>query len=200
MKLVINALSARLGGGQTYLRNLLRHLPDREDLSIMVFAPEGLDLPTDQRIRLLRAGWPTENPLLRAVWERFALPRILRRERAEVVFCPGGVVATCPPGGCRVVTMFRNMIPFDARVRRSLPWGLQRARNWLLYRVMLRSMARADLTIFISEHARTVIESLIAVRNPVTIPHGVGEAFRTEGQALSRPALLPKSDYLLYVS
>ena len=69
MKVVINALSARLGGGQTYLRNLLRHLPDRQDLEVHVFAPASLVLPSDARIRRRLTRWPTENPFLRTVWE-----------------------------------------------------------------------------------------------------------------------------------
>ncbi|MGH8549275.1 MAG: glycosyltransferase, partial [Methylococcales bacterium] len=160
MKIVVNALSARLGGGQTYLVNLLRHIPDRDDLSILVFAPEDLDLPEHPRVRRLSPSWPTKNPLLRTVWEKFMLPRFLRSQGAEILFCPGGVVTTPKSAGFQVVTMFRNMIPFDPRVRRSLPWGLQRLRNWILYRVMLRSMAHADLTIFVSDYARKVIEAL----------------------------------------
>lgn len=200
MKVVINAMSARLGGGQTYLRNLLQHIPDRNDLSILVFAPKSLKLPTHPHVKRVTTAWPTESPVLRAVWERFILPNFLRREEADVLFCPGGVVATRVPLGCRVVTMFRNMIPFDSRVRRSVPWGLQRIRNWILYHVMLKSMAGADLTIFISEHARSVIESLVPIRNPVTIPHGIGEVFRTHGKGVPCPTFLTVSDYILYVS
>lgn len=200
MKIVINAFSARLGGGQTYLRNLMAHLPEDLDLGIVVYAPASLPLPQDPRVRLGVTSWPTQNPLLRSVWERLALPRALARERADILFCPGGVVATRAPKGCRVVTMFRNMIPFDARVRRSVPFGVQRLRNWLLQRVMLRSMAEADLTIFISAYARATIESLIRVGRAATIPHGIGDAFRSAGNVLPRPPGAPAARYLLYVS
>ena len=200
MKIVLNALSAQLGGGQTYLKNLLSHLPCDAAFELLVYAPASLELPTDHRIRRFTTRWPTNNPILRACWERWGLPRFLRRESADVLFCPGGVVATRAPAGCRVVTMFRNMIPFDARVRRSLPVGLQRLRNWLLHDVMLKSMAQADLTIFVSMHARSVIESLIAVPRAVTIPHGTSGAFRTAGMELARPGAAPKARYILYVS
>ena len=80
MKIVINALSARLGGGQTYVKNLLAHLPERDDLEIQVFAPPSLTLPTDSRIVRRTARWPTENPILRTLWEVIALPRVLARE------------------------------------------------------------------------------------------------------------------------
>jgi glycosyltransferase involved in cell wall biosynthesis len=61
-------------------------------------------------------------------------------------------------------------------------------------------MANADLTIFISDHARQVIEALTLVQKSVTIPHGISTAFRTHGQHLQRPTWLPQSEYLLYVS
>lgn len=200
MKIVFNALSARLGGGQTYLINLFQFVPGNEDLEILVFAPASLNLPDNPRIRRVEPAWPTENPIVRALWEKWVLPGILKAEKADVLFCPGGVVGTRAPAGCKVATMFRNMIPFDLRVRKSIPLGLQRLRNWLLNRIMLKSMSEADLTIFISNYARSVIESLTKVRNAVTIPHGIGSLFRTHGGSTVRPEFLPSSDYILYVS
>jgi glycosyltransferase involved in cell wall biosynthesis len=200
MKIVINALSARLGGGQTYLKNLLAHLPEQAVVDILVYAPASLRLPEDPRIRLGATRWPTANPLLRTLWEKFTLPRILLEEKANIFFCPGGVLATRAPAGCKVVTMFRNMVPFDLATLARIPFGLQKLRNFMLKRVMLRSMANADLTIFISDHARQTIEALTSVRKSVTIPHGINATFRTHGQNVQRPDWLPESEYLLYVS
>ena len=200
MKIVINAMSARLGGGRTYLVNLLAHLPTQAHVQLLVFAPDDLEMPADPRVQRVRTAWPTSNPLLRALWERVALPASLRRGGAQVLFCPGGVVATRVPAGCRLVTMFRNMIPFDPSLMRRMPWGWQRLRNLILRRVILRSLARADLSIFVSDHARALIERLARIPNPVTIPHGVGDAFRTVGRPLPRPNEAPADEYLLYVS
>lgn len=200
MKIVINGFSARLGGGKTYLINLLRNLPADESITIDLFGPEDLQIAPDPRIRRVQTAWPTSNPLLRALWERLSLPRYLKAVDADILFCPGGVVATRTPAGCRVVTMFRNMLPFDLDARRRMPWGLQRMRNWLLQRVLLKSMAGADLTIFISDHARRLIESMVRIPNAVTIPHGIAPAFRTFGQALPRPEQAGHGEYLLYVS
>lgn len=200
MRIVINAFSARLGGGQTYIRNLLAHLPDFADLQILVYAPEDLELPPDQRIQRMSTRWPTRNPVLRTLWEKLRLPRILKRERADILFCPGGIIAGSVPKGCRTVTMFRNMMPFDPVVLAKMPFGLQKIRNVLLRRAMLRSMARADLTIFISEYARSFIAQMIRTRSEITIPHGINAAFRTAGRSLDRSSWLPADDYLLYVS
>jgi glycosyltransferase involved in cell wall biosynthesis len=197
----VNALSARLGGGQTYLINLLKFLPEENSIQIFVLAPDSLDLPTDRReIRRIRVSWPVDNPVPRAIWERVGLPKLVRELRADVLFCPGGIVGTKLPSGCRSVTMFRNMIPFDSAQRRKYPLGYMRARNWLLKREMLRSMAAADRVICISEFARQVLEvsapGLSA--KTVVIPHGISPYFRKDHSPL--PIWLPATNYLLYVS
>lgn len=200
MKIVINAFSAKLGGGKTYLRNVLMRLGDDPSLDIHIFCADDLPLPDDPRIRRAKTCFLTSNPLLRVLWEKWALPRYLASERADILFCPGGVVATKVPKGVKVVTMFRNMIPFDPQLVKAMPWGLMRLRNLVLKRVMLKSMVEADLTIFISDHARSIIEALRPIPNPLTIPHGIGDLFRNQGQTLPRPSGAPSGRYILYVS
>jgi glycosyltransferase involved in cell wall biosynthesis len=200
MNIVINAFSARLGGGQTYLLNLLAHLPDDQHMKIYIFAPASLALPDDARIVRCATRWPTTNPLLRAIWEALILPRTLVRLRCQLLFCPGGIIATRLPAHCRSATMFRNMLPFDPQALARMPWGLQRLRNVIIRRAMLRSMAGADLTIFISTYARGVIEALIRPPLALTIPHGISPAFRSSARELARPPALPASEYILYVS
>ncbi|MEE4608774.1 MAG: glycosyltransferase family 1 protein [Desulfobacteraceae bacterium] len=202
MNLVINALSARMGGGQTYLVNLLRHPPDPGRMQLFVYAPSSLALPGQENVTRLHPAWPTDNPAVRTLWEKTVLPRVLRRLGAQVLFCPGGVVATRAPRGCHTATMFRNMIPFDPVQRRRYPPGYQRLRNWLLNQVMLESMVRADRVIFISAHARRVIEKAAGrpLTRAVVIPHGVNPMFRDATAASGqRPRWLP-DEYLLYVS
>ena len=200
MKVVINAYSARQGGGQTYLFNLLRHLPADDTVEVEVFAPQRLRLSEHPGVRRVKTRWPTENPLMRALWERFALPQYLKRTGADALFCPGGLVLTQVPEGCRVVTMFRNMTPFDPVGISAVPIGLQRLRLRMLRSLMLASMRKADLTIFISEHARKVIERLAYIPNSLTIPHGVADCFRGGAAAPPRPAAAGSEPYLLYVS
>lgn len=197
---MINAFSAKLGGGKTYLHNLLSRLPEGTDLDIRIFCPDDLPLPLDPRIRRELLRWPTNNLLLRTLWEKIALPRYLAANKIDLLFCPGGVVATKIPKRVKVVTMFRNMIPFDHELVRAMPWGQMRLRNFILKRVMLKSMASADLTIFISDHARKVIEALTQIPNPLTIPHGISDLFREGADTPPRPAGAPSERYILYVS
>jgi glycosyltransferase involved in cell wall biosynthesis len=204
MRLLINALNARQGGGQTYLMNLLRYLPQDGSFDVTLLVGPSFKSPMPMPgVRFIQAARWLENPLARSVWERFRLPVLLKQNGVEVLFCPGGVVITKPPQGCRLVTMFQNMIPFDIRQRRRYPLGYMRLRVWLLARIMVRSMLNADLVIFISEYAKSVIEREMggSLRHAVVIPHGVADEFRRDSHSeLPRPSWLPSGDYLLYVS
>jgi glycosyltransferase involved in cell wall biosynthesis len=199
-KVVINAFSAKLGGGQTYLRNLLPRLPKDAPLDIRIFCPDDITWPDDPRIRRATTSWPTNNPWLRAIWEKIALPRYLAKERADILFCPGGVVATKVPKHIKVITMFRAMQPFDDRLVDAMPMGALWLRLKILKPVMLKSMAEADLTIFISNYARDTIEKLRHIPNPLTINHGINDKFRTDGADIPRPRGAPDGPYILYVS
>ena len=81
---------------------------------VLIFWPGDLPLPVDRRIHRETVIWPASNPLLRAFWEEIALLRYLAVERAGMLFCLGVVVATKVSKGVKIVTMFRNMIPFDS--------------------------------------------------------------------------------------
>ena len=107
MKIVINALSARRGGGQTY-----------------VLALDSLQIPYHPKIEKIRIKWPTENPLFRALWERYCLLGLLKKLNAGILFCPGGLINTALSEDYKTVTMFRNMIPFDRAQRVKYPYGL----------------------------------------------------------------------------
>ncbi|CAI8979445.1 hypothetical protein EMIT0196MI5_70145 [Pseudomonas sp. IT-196MI5] len=96
--------------------------------------------------------------------------------------------------------MFRSMIPFDLRVRKSLSLGLQRLRNWLLSLIMLKSISEAGLMIFISSYARSIIESLSKSESSIAIHHGVGSVFLACGKSAIRSDFLSGKECVLYVS
>lgn len=203
MKIVINALSARRGGGQTYLLNLLQNLNDFNGDKIFVLASESLQIPSNPKIERIRVKWQTENQLLRTVWERFFLPGLLKKKHADILFCPGGLINTPVSKDYKTVTMFRNMIPFDRVQRAKYPYGLMRIRNWILEHIMLKSMLKADLVIFISDFARQLINNrtVYKLKKAVTIPHGISDQFKiSNNQIPNRPQWLPEEEYLLYVS
>lgn len=203
MKIVINALSARRGGGQTYVTNLLQNMNGFNGDKIFVLSPDSLQIPSHPKIERIRINWPTENPLIRAIWERFLLPRIFKKKHVDILFCPGGLINTPTSGDYKTVTMFRNMIPFDKVQRAKYPYGFMRIRNWILERIMLKSMLKADLVIFISDFAKQLINSRTGFKlnKAVTIPHGISDQFKiSKNQIPKKPQWLPEEEYFLYVS
>ena len=200
-RIVMNALSARLGGGQTYVLNLLESLPEQLDAEIFILAPDSLSLPLGrENVTKIQVKWPLENPFTRAIWEWLYLPKLLKRLDADVLFCPGGIIGAHVPKGCKTVTLFQNMIPFSLMQRQRYGLSYMRIRNWLLERALSRSMAKADCVIFISEFARRVIEKKVP-RLPgktIVIPHGVNPVFRNNREP--KPDWLPAEKYILYVS
>jgi glycosyltransferase involved in cell wall biosynthesis len=201
MRIVVNALSAREGGGQTYVINLLQSFPERFAAEIFILAPDSLALPLSKKnFTKIQVKWPVENPFTRAIWEWLYLPKLLTRLDADVLFCPGGIIGGRVPESCKTVTMFRNMIPFNLMQRQRYGLGYTRVRNWLLECALSRSMAKADRVICISEFARRVIEQKVSglPGKTIVIPHGINPIFRENHQP--RPAWLPVGDYILYVS
>lgn len=200
-RILINAYSAKIGGGRTYLINLLENLPKHNDLRIFVFAEECLNVASDPRTTLLHTRFPTRNPISRFLWEFFLLPFELYKRDIDILFCPGGIVNTAwLPKNCKVVTMFRNMLPFDTHALTNHRGPSFKFKNYLLRRSMLRSMAQADLVIFISHYARGIVERLIEVRSGVTIPHGISAHFTVSDVDINVPKLPFDGKYILYVS
>jgi glycosyltransferase involved in cell wall biosynthesis len=203
MRIFINALSARLGGGQTYLLNLLKHVPQDEGMQVLVIAQPTFHLTElPPNVTLIKQA-ELENPLKRAVWEEMQLPALLREYDAELFFSPGGLLPKSLPAHIVTAVTFQNMLPFDHGQRKKYPFGYRWLRDWLLERGLSSSMRHADLVIFISEFARDFIQHELGQLQgwSVVAPHGIHPSFRARpGMALPRPDWLPREDYFLYVS
>lgn len=203
MRIFINALSARLGGGQTYLLNLLKHVPQEVDLQVFVLVQPLFnlgDLPSNV-VRLEQAS--LVNPLMRVAWEETQLVSLLKKLNIDLFFSPGGLLPKALLPGILTAVTFQNMLPFDHVQRIKYPYGYRRLRDWLLERGLSSSMCRADLVIFISEFAREFIRHKLSglQGSSIVAPHGVHPVFRYGFiSATPRPEWLPKEDYFLYVS
>ena len=203
MRIFINALSARLGGGQTYLMNLLKHVPQEDNLQVFVLVQPSFhlsDLPCNV-VRLEQAS--LENPLLRAVWEETRLVTLLKQLNIDLFFSPGGLLPRSLPSRILTAVTFQNMLPFDHVQRAKYSYSYRWLRDWLLERGLTSSMRRADLVIYISEFAKDFIGHTLGPLQgqSVVVPHGIHSSFRAcLGVSLPRPHWVPKGDYFLYVS
>lgn len=196
---VVEGLSAKLGGGQTYLRSLLEHYRPREGVRVVALLPPDLadTLSRDVQVEVSSPAFPSGGPVKRSLWARTRFPALLRELKADVLFCPGGYLSA-EGGGVKTALTFQNMLPFAPRERGRYPLGYNRSRFWLLEKMQRASIRRADLVICISEYAKGVVDEQVPGRRggTVVIPHGIDAHFVNAADA---PSPLG-SGYVLYVS
>lgn len=173
---LFSALSARRGGGLTYIRNIVAAFPADAGhrLSVLSATPIA-GLAEGANVRWLKAPPWTVRPITRFlfgfVYFRYLWPH---RHEFDAVYYAGGSFDVALPPRTRRIVAFRNMLPFDIEARKRYGLGWVRFRNWLLRFVQARAFRRADLVIFISKYARRVIEAAVPDRRggSVVIPHG----------------------------
>lgn len=175
-KILMSALSARRGGGLTYIRRIVASFPADHAHRLYLLSATPIDgLPQRDNVEWLPAPAWTVKPILRflfgAVYFRFFWPR---RNDFDAIYYAGGSVDVALPGSTKTVVAFRNMLPFDYEARRRYHWGWERFRHWLLRYVQGSAFRRADFVIFISDYARQVIDRAEPRRKGrfAVIPHG----------------------------
>lgn len=202
--IVIDGLSALQGGGQTYLRNLLEYYDSvqHNDVRVMAIIPisHTAFLNVNSTVELLTPTFPAKSIFHRTLWYRFKLPSLLRSLKADVLFCPGGFISSFAVPGCKTVATFQNMLPFSPTERHRYDLGYIRARLFLLRFIQAASFRKADLVIFISEYAKSIIDLMAGKRKgkSIVIPHGLSEHFSTPQDHPS--ATFQDEPYVLYVS
>ncbi|MFQ5663085.1 MAG: glycosyltransferase [Terriglobia bacterium] len=112
MTVVVNAVAAKMGGAATYIRELVRELARQPGTDRFVFyvpleqAEAGRAVPAHIEWRVSRVGHA--GALRRLWWDQVTLRRILRRERADVLYSTANFA------------MFRCPLPQLLLVRNSL--------------------------------------------------------------------------------
>lgn len=176
----LDASNLREGGGITHLVELLSAArPRKHGIGrIVVWGSR------DTLTRLPERAWldgrapvaMEKGAIARLHWQHRHLAVDAHREGCDLLFSPGGnYTGDFSP----FVTMSRNMLPFDRLEVERYGLTLKRLRLELLRRLQARSFRRADGLIFLTDHARETVLSMIGpVRGRVTtIPHGVSSAF-----------------------
>jgi len=204
--LVINALSALQGGGQTYLINFLKHLYDADFKILLLVNSRNrgvFEKYTSDRTELYEAVWASKSIIHRTLWECLILPSFLTKQKADLYYAPGGIMTTKMPKGVTGVTALRNMLPFDERERKRFPLvSYIRFKLWLLHYVFLTSYKMADKVVFISEYSKSVVKDYIPNidEKSVVTPHGLNSLFLNSQESYELPEYLTENKFYLYVS
>jgi glycosyltransferase involved in cell wall biosynthesis len=200
----IDASNLREGGGLTHLAGLLNlAAPHEHGISkILVWSGERTmaRLPRRPWLSLVHEPWLDGATPARLLWQRARLPLLARRS-CDLLFAPGGLVL----GAFRpVVTMSRNLLPFDSRELARFGRSPTAVRLRLLRWGQARSYRSADGVIFLTQFARRTVSGIAGLSDQIgiVIPHGVDERFRSEPRA-ARPLEDCSAEHpfrILYVS
>ena len=180
MILGIDASNIRFGGGITHLLELIRAAEpaDHGFSKVILWSGRSTLDRIDERPWLIKAHLPVldRGLLQRARWQRFALSALARQAGCDVLFVPGGSFA----GAFHpVVTMSRNLLPFEWRELRRYGWSWMTLKLLMLRTIQARTFRHADGLIYLTRYARSTVERTVRVANgrSAIIPHGIDGRF-----------------------
>jgi glycosyltransferase involved in cell wall biosynthesis len=181
LRLAIDASNIRIGGGITHLVEILRAV----DPSAYGFEKvrvwgrvSTLDQIEDRDWLEKRSLTEREAHFFKLlVWRRWTLPRDLKEWKADLLWVPGGSIM---PAFRPVVTMSRNMLPFEWNELRRYGASRVALRLLLLRWSQGRSFRHADGTIFLTGYAYDAVTQVTGSLNGRTaiVPHGVNTRFQ----------------------
>jgi glycosyltransferase involved in cell wall biosynthesis len=180
MRLGIDASNIRSGGGLTHLERLLAVAAPQDHGfdSVVAWASRATlarlaDRPwlEKRHCAALEASYP-----IRAWWQAQQLGRLARAEKCDLLFVPGGAFAT---GFRPIVTMSRNLLPFEWRELRRYGLSPTGLRLLLLRQWLWRSFRNASGTIFLTRYAQLAVAAVTGQLSgeTVIIPHGLDPGF-----------------------
>ncbi|MEE2759830.1 MAG: glycosyltransferase family 1 protein [Pseudomonadota bacterium] len=191
LRVLINGIHARSGGGITYLKNILPLLAEDSELEFHLFIHEDqfeLFNVIDERIRVHLLEFPN-GFFFNLVWEQFALPILAKVMSIDVTISPANYGPLMAPAQ---VIMLRNSLAVAGRETRPVK-RLYWAGLTIMTALSLLTCRRA---IAVSNYARKALTFGISQRlqNKVSvIYHGVRESF-------APPKVERSGEYLLAVS
>ncbi len=179
MRVLLNAVSAKMGGAANYIRNIACELGSLapEDEFIWVVPEEQVDTVRGLARNLQVIGTPvsTDSYLRRLWFDQVTLRRMLRSERIDVLYSTANLgMLACP---CRQVLLVRNMLYFSPAYEQLLATGGLKARfeNAMRRWLVCRSVMSANTVLTPS---RAMLDALLdrcpAARGKAVVnPYGV---------------------------
>ncbi len=155
MHIMINALAVKVGGGFTYIINLIDNLGKIDkDNQYTIITSKKLKLePNYPNIRQLVVN--INSVPLRFFFEQFILPFYIKRLKVDVLYSPHDMTTLLAP--CKIVLAMRNPCLYT---KTKQEWGFKdRLRIKILSQMAKLSALRADLILFVSNDSKDWISS-----------------------------------------
>lgn len=180
LMLGIDAANLRSGGGLTHLVELLRAVqPAAYGIHrVVIWGGQATLNALDDRPWLDKRNPPMLDKgfLQRSLWQCFSLSQEARNNGCDLLFVPGGnYVGNLHP----VVTMSRNMLPFEWSELKRYGWSILALKLLLLRLTQSRSYRKVDGLIFLTDYARQAVLGVIGRfrAETTTIAHGLNPRF-----------------------
>ena len=165
MKILIDAINIREGGGLTYLSNFLKHINCKKNKNIQVTLytskSASLFLPKRQWINTVSQQIFDLPFPARFLYQQLYLARIMSKDNYDILFSPGGTI----PFICKipVVTMSQNLLPFENQEASLFGFlNVMYFKMILLRFIQGESFKKASGVIFLSKYAIKIIENSIS--------------------------------------
>ncbi|PKL46601.1 MAG: hypothetical protein CVV42_15955 [Candidatus Riflebacteria bacterium HGW-Riflebacteria-2] len=203
MKILINAVSARAGGGVSYLVNLLQMLPQLCPRDNFLAAIPDIELPvtvsSQPNLTLKVVPEASGNVFQRYLWENTGLIRICKEWQADRLLCVANIIPFVSPG-IPVTVILRNVAPLTPRVFKMLRQyepKLKLAHFYFLRMLTLYAARKSDSVISLSYATASLLKKWAPEVNSPVLYHGISSLFRPDSP---RPARVGNEPYFLYVS
>jgi len=162
MKIAINALSAKTGGGVTYLKNLIPRLAklDRAHKYYIIVPKRadklGMKHLNQANIKVIETRIP--NLASRLLKEQFGLPIILWKHHIDILYCPANIAPFFAP--CKVVLLIQSINPYVNIKRRSY---YQKTRLRIIRILSKISSAKACRVLALSDCSRNLVANELGI-------------------------------------
>jgi glycosyltransferase involved in cell wall biosynthesis len=175
MRVFINAASSKMGGSVTYLKNLLRKIPEcTSGDQFFVYVPSStqteLQALAGPNIQLCSYPYQKTGGVTRFWFDQVTVPRLIQKHDCDILFSSTGFGTFFSP--CPQVLLVRNAKYFNRdledvyrRAGRSL--GSLRVRRWMSY----LSMKQATRVVFPTKALQEIVDERTGLHRPSTIVH-----------------------------
>ena len=179
MRLGLDCFNISSGGGLTHLTELLKAAnPESFGFKevVLISCKKTLENIEDRPwLRKVHYKELEKGIFKRILWHCFSSKKEFRKFGCDIVFAPGG---TALSGFQPIVTMCRNMLPFESKEIFRYGFSLKVLKLFILRFAQVRSFKSAQGIIFLSHYAKNRMNEFLEIpKDSPMIPHGVSQQF-----------------------
>ena len=184
MRILINAVSAKAGGGITYLVNLLKYLPKIMPEDEFLCVIQDIELPSEVYthnnldIRVIKQA--SESVLKRYWWENTGLLKLCKRWKADLLYCVANMIPLFSPIFFPTIMMLQNVAPITPKTVQSVykTEGIKQFMKMLMNTFLtLYSSAFSKKIFVLSEHSNSLIKKWVPFCKTEIVHHGISPIF-----------------------